>query len=87
MSAYQLLIQRVCDIEALKYTFEIIIYFSVNQMGYFIFRYILYMSNRGNISRKKINKRRKIKKTIKIKKHGRRSKTLHKKNVIRTKQV
>ena len=45
------------------------------------------MSNRGNISRKKINKRRKIKKTIKIKKHGRRSKTLHKKNVIRTKQV
>jgi hypothetical protein len=45
------------------------------------------MSNRGNISRKKINKRRKIKKTRKIKKHGRRSKTLQKKNVIRTKQV
>jgi hypothetical protein len=45
------------------------------------------MSNRGNISRKKINKRRKIKKTKKIKKHGRRIKTLQKKNVIRTKQV
>lgn len=87
MSAYQLLIPRVCDIEARKYTFEIIIDFSVNQMGYIIFHYILYMSNKVNISRKQVNKRRKIKKTRKIREQYRKSKTLHKKNVIRTKQV